>query len=141
VVVAPELNTIPKGFTFTTEQIIKADVVPFKAQRVDFGISTESGIYGIVFYDVNGNGKPDPADEFIARVRLILDNDVIINSDFEGTYLFKDVKEGSHTIAIDVNSLPINYLPQIKIKNTFHVAEGSTYIFHIPLTKTEKKAQ
>jgi len=134
-----DINTIPNGFIFSTPILQKIEIIPHKVLKVDFGITTESGIYGIVYYDTNGSGKPDSGDEFAAKVQIILDGKDIAVTDFEGTYFFQNVQTGKHQIRIDVNSLPIEYLPKIKIKNEMEVSEGSTYVFHIPLTKVSSK--
>lgn len=95
----------------------------------------------MVFYDQNGNGKPDSGDEFISKVKMNLDGVQTAVSDFEGTYVFGSVQPGAHQLSIDVNSLPIEYLPKIKLKNRIEVSEGSTYVFHIPLTKANSKGK
>ena len=40
---------------------------------------------------------------------------------------------------VRVNSLPIEYLPQIKLKNELEIAEGTTYVFHVPLKLNSDK--
>lgn len=135
--VALDIDSIPDGFIFSTPMVEKVLIVPYKVHRVDFGLTTQSGIYGVVFCDKNGNGKPDTGDEFFADTKITLDGTETAVSDFEGAYFFENIQPGAHTIAIDVNSLPITYLPKIKIKNTVTTAEGAMYIFHIPLDKNQ----
>ncbi len=137
--VTVDLNTIPDGFIFSTPIVESITIAPHKTYKVNFGLTTQSGIYGVVFYDENGNGKPDEGDEFISATRLILDGTRKVLSDFEGTYFFENVRPGLHEVSIDVNSLPMQYLPKVKIKNPITTAEGSSYVFHIPLTKTKKE--
>ncbi|MCK5178868.1 MAG: hypothetical protein KAR32_05000, partial [Candidatus Omnitrophica bacterium] len=134
--VTVDINSIPDGFVFSTPGAVDVEIIPHKVLNVDFGLTTQSGIYGIVFYDKNENGKPDFGDKFVAKARIILDGVQSAASDFEGTYFFDNVQPGRHEIAIDVNSLPIEYLPKIKLKDTIKTSEGSTYIFHVPLSKT-----
>ena len=137
--VAADINSVPDGFIFSTPVAVDVGIIPHKVQTVNFGLTTQSGIYGIVFYDNNGSGKPDFGDKFVAKARIILDGGQSVVSDFEGTYFFDNIQPGGHQIELDVNSLPIEYLPKIKLKNTIETAEGSTYIFHIPLGKTSKE--
>jgi len=104
-----DINSIPDGFIFSTPTIVKVEIIPHKTQYINFGLTTQSGVYGVVYYDQNGNGKPDSSDEFIAKVRLTLDGVQTAISDFEGTYSFASVQPGTHQLSIDVNSLPIEY--------------------------------
>ena len=134
-----DIDSIPDGFVFSTLTIVDVEIIPHKTQQIDFGLTTQSGIYGVVFYDRNGNGKPDSGDEFIPKVKLSLDDTQTAISDFEGIYTFGSVEPGVHQIGIDVNSLPIEYLPKIRLKNEIKISEGSTYIFHIPLDKVNSK--
>jgi hypothetical protein len=137
--VGVEINSIPDGFIFSTPTIRKVEIIPHKMQIVDFGINAESGIYGIVYYDRNGNGKPDSDDEFAGKVKMTLDGKQVSTTDFEGNYFFGVVDPGKHQIQIDVNTLPAGYLPKIRIKNEIEVSEGSTYVFHIPLDQVKPK--
>ena len=50
-------------------------------------------------------------------------------------YYIEGLKPGKHTVRIDVNSLPIEYLPLVKVSNSVEVTEGTTYVYHIPLKK------
>lgn len=136
--VAVEVESIPSGFVFSTSSIKEVQIIPHKVQRIDFGLTTQSGIYGVVFYDANQDGIPDTGDLFISRAKIILDGKETTLSDFEGTYFFKGISPGKHTITIDVNSLPLEYLPLVKLKNEIEVAEGTTYVFHIPLAQKAK---
>ena len=133
--VGVEFETIPTGFVFSTPLSRKVQIIPHKVQRVDFGLTTSSGIYGVVFYDKNQNNRLDPDDELIRDVKITLDGTQQTMTDFEGTYFFKNISPGKHTILIDVNSIPIEYLPLVKMRNEVVVEEGTTYVFHVPLKK------
>ncbi|MCM8756803.1 MAG: MSCRAMM family adhesin SdrC, partial [Candidatus Omnitrophica bacterium] len=135
VIVSIDPLTLPKGYVFSTTSYKELEVIQGKTIIADFGLTTKSGIYGVVFYDMNGNGIPDLGDTFISRAKIILDNKNTTLTDFEGSYFFRNVEAGKHTIILDVNSLPIEYLPSIKIRNEIELQEGTTYIFHIPLRK------
>ncbi|HBR13989.1 MAG TPA: hypothetical protein DD723_00390 [Candidatus Omnitrophica bacterium] len=134
--VGVDIETIPDGYVFSTPVSTEVGIIPHKRQNVDFGLTTHSSIYGVIFYDKDQNGKPDPGDEFISRTKIVLDDMEAEISDFEGTYFFKNIQPGKHTITIDLNSLPMEFLPLIKLKNEIDVSEGTTYIFHVPLKKS-----
>jgi len=138
VTVAVDLESIPQGFIFTTPISQRVKVIQHKAQIVNFGLSTHSGIWGVIFYDKNGNGKPDPGDVFISKARVILDGKEIVFTDFEGEYFFRDISPGKHKIRIDVNSLPLEYIPAVKVIEELEVGEGTTYVYNISLKKREE---
>ncbi len=131
--VTPLMETIPTGYIFSTPSFFKVDILHGIARVVDFGLTTQSGIYGIVFVDKNGNNQPDRGDQFLQHVKILLDGKKTIMSDSQGTYFFQKVSEGGHNIAIDMKTLPQGLIPLIKIKNDIVVTEGINYIFHIPM--------
>ena len=133
-----DANDVPQGFIFSTESLKEVKIAKDNLSRVDFGLTTQSGIYGAIFYDKNQNGKPDPGDIFIPRVNMVLDGQVTVASDSEGTYSFNNTTPGKHTLTIDVNSIPLEYLPAVKIKNEIDLSEGTTYIFHVLLNKNSR---
>lgn len=133
VVVMPVLETIPSGFVFSTAPFFKIEILQGMNRRVDFGMTTQSGIYGIVYMDKNNNGTPDRDDQFISRVQVILDGKTRQVSDARGAYFFKNVAPGKHTISIDMKFVPMDMIPGVKIKNEVDVTEGTTYVLHIPM--------
>lgn len=128
-------DSVPKGFSLMSNLKKEIEIKQGEKYNIDFGFITRSGIYGVVFHDSNGNQKYDDGEQAIARARIKLDGKEIAESDFEGVYKFYDVPEGEHTVVIDVNSLPIEYLPTIRIKNKFFLKEGTTHTLHVPLKK------
>lgn len=133
VLVSADATSVPSGYVLTTPPVQNI-TLPYKG-IVNFGFSTQSGIYGIVFHDLNGDGLPNEGDEFIQNVKITLDGKVSQRSDYDGTYFFKNVSNGKHVILVDVNSLPIEYLPLIKLSQTIDVTEGTVYMYHVPLAK------
>ena len=105
--------------------------------RVDFGLTTRSGIYGVVFLDKNGNGTPDQGDEFVHSLRMVLDGKIAQMSEPQGAYFFSNVSPGRHVLTLDIKTLPLKYIPLVKLQNEVNVAEGTTYIFHIPVKLKE----
>ncbi len=136
--VSLDTKTIPSGFIFSTPSLVNTLIIPHRTQHVNFGLTTNSGIYGVVFFDENQNGKPDSYDVRISKVKIILDGKESTTTDFEGNYFFSNIGAGTHQMTIDINSIPIEYLPAVKIKNEVDVSEGTTYVFHIPLNKNSK---
>ncbi len=131
--VSLDLQTIPTGFVFSTALTRDVIIEHKKAVRVNFGLSSRSGIYGVAFLDINDSGKPDRGDKFISNVVIRLDSGEITKTDFSGSYFFENVNPGKHTIRIDVNSIPMMYSPLSKITMDVDLKEGTTYVYNIPL--------
>jgi hypothetical protein len=133
VLVIPDLSTVQPGYILNSPAVLNIKIPEGKS--IDFGFTTDSGIYGVVFYDKNGNQQPDEGDVFLSNVKLTLDHTIKEKTEFDGTYFFKNVPGGKHTIQVDINSIPIEYIPLVKISNSIEVTEGTTYVYHIPLKK------
>jgi len=131
--VSLDLKTIPQGFVFSTALSRDILIDNNESKRVNFGLTSRSGIYGVAFLDVNGNGKPDRGDKFIPNIVVRLDTGEITKTDYVGSYFFENVNPGKHKIKIDVSSIPIHYTPTIKIENEVDLEEGMTYVENIPL--------
>ncbi|MDE2027950.1 MAG: hypothetical protein KGK03_06815 [Candidatus Omnitrophica bacterium] len=131
--VAPELDTIPGGYIFSSPQALEIDIVQGRTVRADFGLTTQTGIYGIVFVDKTGTGVPNDRDKFIGKVRIVLDGKNVELSDPHGSFYFRNVAPGEHTITIDINSLALDMLPKVKLKSKIDVVEGTNYVFNIPV--------
>ena len=135
--VALDIGSLPLGYVNSDGFSEDIMVQHLKVNVINFGLTSQSGIYGVVYVDVNQNGVMDKDDKFISKMKILLDGKDITYSDFEGTYSFDNIKPGLHTLELDVNSLPINYIPLIKLKNEIEVGEGITYVFNIPLKEKE----
>lgn len=133
VTVTAVTNTIPQGFIFSTPAFAKVMIRQGLRDRINFGLTTRSGIYGVVFVDKNGSGVPDQDDEFVGRVKVMIDGKIAQITDAQGAYFFTNVSPGKHTLSLDIKSLPLKYLPMIKLQNEVNVTEGTTYLFHIPV--------
>ncbi len=130
-----DVKTLPQGAFFSTETEYKADITQKRIHRLDFGLSTQTGINGVVYFDDNQNGQLDSGDIFIPNVGMKMDDKDTVTTDDKGSYNFYDVTPGKHTLTLDVNSLPVDYIPLIKISNKINVREGITAIFNVPLKK------
>jgi len=128
-------NSVPKGYILTTPASFDLDTSTGQRHSINFGISPQSGIYGVVFYDSNGNNKLDKEDTPISGVKIIFDRKKTAITNSEGVYFFGGIPTGTHNLTFDVNSLPLEYLPKVPIKKEVDVSEGLTYTYHIPLQK------
>ena len=133
VLVAPQTDTIPSGTVFSTATGQVINIKQWKDTKVDFGLNSQTGIYGLVFVDKNDNNVPDATDQFIRGAKIIVDKKYTSVTDTQGAFYFRNISEGEHSLSIDINSLPINMIPQVKLKNELKVVEGTTYLFHVPL--------
>ncbi|MBF0490320.1 MAG: hypothetical protein HQL15_06820, partial [Candidatus Omnitrophica bacterium] len=139
VLVTPDSETLPSGVVFSTPISKTVDIKQWGRSAVDFGFNSQTGIYGLIFVDKNNNGVPDAADQFIKKAKIVLDNKYTAISDSQGAVYFRNIAEGTHTLRIDINSLPINLIPQIKLETKIKVSEGTTYQFHVPLKDKDAK--
>jgi hypothetical protein len=136
--VALDISTLPTGYV-NSNGFMKDVIVEHRKVNVNnFGLTSQSGVYGVVFIDTNQNNVLDKDDKFVSKAKVILDGKEVTFSDFEGTYSFDNIKPGIHVLELDVNSLPKNCIPLVKIKNEIKVAEGITYVFNIPLKEKAK---
>lgn len=133
VAVTPALDSLPSGAVFSTPALKTVDIKQWGNSRVDFGLNTQTGVYGLVFVDNNANGTPDASDKFVKGIKVVLDRKYKSTTDSQGAFYFRNIAEGPHTIKIDINTLPIDMIPQIKLENKIEIAEGTTYLFHVPL--------
>jgi|GEM_PF-2223939 len=133
VTVFPVLDTVPGGLIFSTPQTLNVEVFQGRQALADFGLTSQTGIYGIVFVDKNGTGIPNSGDQFIGKVKVVLDGKIIQKSDSHGAFYFRNVSPGQHIISIDINTIALNMVPLVKLKNKIDVAEGTNYMFNIPV--------
>ncbi|MBU0693485.1 MAG: pilus assembly protein N-terminal domain-containing protein [Candidatus Omnitrophica bacterium] len=134
VTVRVESDSLPQGYVFTTPSVSEVDIYHGKENKINFGATTSSTIYGIVFYDANGNKKFDAGDIAVGGAKLALGEKTTFASP-QGRYFFRGLEEGKYTITLDINTLPIDYLPTVPIKKEVEIYEGINYIYHIPLRK------
>ena len=134
-----DLKTIPQHYLLTTSASKTLDTKHGKLNRLDFGITTRSEIVGVVFVDLNGNGKYDKEESSLSGVKLILDDKESITTDVAGQYLFSNVNVGEHTLKIDLVSIPPQYIPLVPVKQTIQVQEGQTLFYNIGLKVSKKK--
>jgi Pilus formation protein N terminal region len=139
--VVPVQDTIPGGFIFSTSPTLNVEIIQGRISHADFGLISQTGIYGIVFVDKNGSGVPNSGNQFVSKVKVILDGKIIQKSDLHGAFYFRKVTPGLHTISIDINTIALNMVPLVKLKNKIDVPEGVNYMFNIPIQIKQQDPQ
>ncbi len=125
--------SIPYGYTPTGSLMREADIVQKKTVRIDFGMTPRSEISGIVFSDVNGDGKYDTSDAGVRKVKITLEDGQSAWSNAIGVYSFPNVAAAEHTASLSLATLPEGYLPvDVPIKK-FTTFEGIRYQLNFPL--------
>ena len=137
--VALDVDSIPSGYVFTNEFFYFIPIEHMESRRVDFGFKVLTSIVGIVFHDKNANGKVDQEESVIPRAVLILDNQKKIRTNHQGYYIFEDVVPGKHTVSLDLNSIPLEFVPFVKLKNEVILKEGERVTLNYPLRKRSKQ--
>lgn len=131
-------STLPSGFVLTVSVTQEAAIAHHQTVKIDFGIISSSEITGLVFEDVDGNNEYSIGDQVVSQAAIILDSTKTVKTDAGGRYHFYGASTGEHTIILDINSLPIYYLPQKALKEQLTLLEGATYIYNIPLRRVKE---
>lgn len=126
-------SKIPYGFVPTGDSSIELDIIQKKTTHADFGLTPRSDITGLIFNDLNGDGKFQSGEPGVGKVKLTLESGETIRTTSTGAYTFSNAKAGPHTISLLVNSLPEGYLPALLPKKTFTLFEGVRYELSFPL--------
>ena len=137
ITVSLDTLTVPQGFVLTTPSNKLINIKQNCTNRVFFGIVARSEISGFVFEDINANGKYDRKDKGVRKAIITLEDGSSAITDDTGRYAFPLVAAGEHTLTLDMNSLPIYYLPTVAVKKEITLFEGVTYHYHIPLKRNK----
>ena len=89
-------------------------------------------VKGTVYADWNGNGLRDPGENPVAHVPLRIEASGAVETGKDGEFIFRNVPDGMHDVAIDAGSLPIDFdaprIPRVQValsgKDTKEVAFG-----------------
>jgi hypothetical protein len=133
-----DVVTIPSGFLLTGPAIQEAAIANRQTIGVNFGIMSRSEITGIVFEDSDSDVQFGPKDLGIRGVVLLLDDGTKTTTDPSGRYYFRNIGVGKHTITLDLNSLPYNYLPEVPVLKDIELFEGISYNYNIPMRNIEE---
>jgi hypothetical protein len=134
-----DTSSLPPGFVLTVPVSQEAILSQHRIARADFGIISRAEVSGMIFEDTDNDGKYTVSkDKAIAGAVITLENGKQITTDGTGKFYFPNVSTGKHTISLDLNSLPIYYLPKTAITHEFQLSEGATYIHNIPIKKIQE---
>jgi len=127
---------IPKGYVLTVPITQRARITNAGVFVINYGLTAQTEISGVVFVDKNNNDKFDPKETTVPGVILTLENAKTAKTDAFGQYSFYNISPGEHTIALNLDSLPFQYLPKVPIKRDIVLYEGVVYNFDLPLKET-----
>jgi len=136
--VSIDTASIPQGYILTVPVTQEAVLSNSRVTRIDIGVTSRSDISGYVFEDVNGDGQfTNKVDRPVAGIAILLEDGRKVVSDNGGRYIFANTAPGEHTITLDLNSLPIYYLPNVAISQKIILFEGVNYIYSFPLKRIQ----
>jgi hypothetical protein len=96
-------SSIPAGFVRTTLESVLVFLTPGGSDNASFGFQGQGTVSGVAFNDTNGNGTQDPGESGIGSLSISLDGGLRTTLTVgDGSYIFSDVSEGSHTVGSDV---------------------------------------
>lgn len=133
-----DTSTLPSGFVLTVPVIQEVAIAHHATSRIDFGIISRSEISGLVFEDVDGNGEYSRDDKGVKGLVILLDDGKKTVTDSVGRYSFPQAPVGERTVTLDLNTLPVYYLPKTAITKKITLFEGVTHIYNIPLRRIEQ---
>ncbi len=116
------------GYFSTTPNTITLNVSLDTDYEINFGDAlTTSGfaaVYGVVFEDLNGNGRQDANESGLPHVSLSLDGLTSTSTDLYGSYTLSTTLAGTHTV---VESDPPSYFSTTPNTITLGVEPGNGY--------------
>jgi len=133
------VSTLPKRYNLTVSSKKEMEIVQGRTKRFNFGIATRAEISGFVFVDANRNGQYDMGEKTIADVVLSLDDKAKTSSGPNGTFMFRKIEPGEHTIKLDLASIPVRFIPKVPVSKKVKVMEGAVFVYNIPLEETKAK--
>ena len=133
-----DLSTIPAGFVVTVPVTQELAISHNRTIKADFGVISRSEIGGLVFEDTNGDGEYDRGDKGIFGVVITLEDGSQAITDSAGKYTFPHASTGEHIVTLDLNSLPVYYLPQTSLTKEITLFEGVSFVHNIPLKRIKE---
>ncbi|TAN59281.1 hypothetical protein EPN16_07635 [bacterium] len=136
--VSVDTATIAPGYLLTSAQTQEFKLAHGELARIDFGLTSRSEISGIVFDDINRDGKLSQKEPGVKGVIITIEDGTKAVTDDLGRYFFRKAKTGKHRLALDIDSLPATYLPAVSIYREVELSEGTSFKYDIPLKRIEK---
>ncbi|MCM8779870.1 MAG: pilus assembly protein N-terminal domain-containing protein [Candidatus Omnitrophica bacterium] len=136
--VSIDTSTLPQGYLLTVPVRQSINIAQGKTIAVNFGIVCRTEINGVVFVDKNENNEYDSADYGVADVVVVLDGTKQARTDISGRYNFVHLPPGEHNLTLDLESIPVQYLPAVTLTKKITLFEGVNYIYNIPLRETSQ---
>lgn len=93
--------TLSRGLSFADGQ-----VKPYRYTEEDFS----ARLGGVVYLDINANGRFDGEDKPLAGIKILADGRVAISNE-QGEYMFSSLPPGIYRVDFHLPSLPANYTP------------------------------
>ena len=134
-----DTGTLPIGYILTVPVTQGIPIANAASNKVYFGITSRSEIQGMVFEDTDGNGEYSVGEKGVAGVAITLDGVKTVVSGIDGRYAYSQAQPGMHELTVDLNSIPVYYLPEVALKKKFPLQEGESSLWNIPLRKIEEK--
>jgi len=134
-----DTSTIPSGFVVTSDLTKKVKIMHKKTLQADFGVASRSEITGYVFIDEDNDNRLDADEEGVSGVHLILEDGTYTVTNGRGRYLFRKVEPGEHTISLDIDTLRVEFIPKVPLKQDLILYEGMSFRYNIPVRKNSKE--
>jgi hypothetical protein len=133
-----DTETLPSGYMLTVPVTQEVPIVNGSIAKVFFGVTSRSEARGMVFEDLNDDGEYSAGEKGVAGVSVSLDGAKTAVTDLDGRYIFPQAQPGDHELSVDLNTIPVYYLPSVALKKKFPLYEGESSVWNIPLRKIEE---
>jgi cell division septation protein DedD len=93
------------------------------AARAGRGTGTVSGS---VFADWNANGQPDPGENVLAGIPVLLGTLSAVTTGHDGQFTFLNVPSGAQQVRLDMHALPVDFDAPAGTDVTLEISRGET---------------
>jgi hypothetical protein len=100
---------------------------------VDFRLIRSGRITGMVWHDLNGNGKPDESEPGLADVRILTGSGRDTLTTAMGVFVLGDLPPGEHVIIVDQRSLPEGLISPDRPRSVTVTAGSETGAVNLPV--------
>ncbi|MFM1770300.1 MAG: hypothetical protein RJA22_2829, partial [Verrucomicrobiota bacterium] len=111
---APDPTTTLNTATSTGARFVSGLAANSDSGQVLVAIDPRGQIGDFVWWDANTNGVYDTGDFPLAGVQMLLSNGARTTTDASGYYMFSGLVDGTYTVTVDTNTLPIGAFGQSK---------------------------